>query len=110
MIKYWNKWEGINWLDLKKKKSLLGMFSYKPNMKCFYPKAQSSIFKGYCTLVYTTYSSVGYTHGKEINGLQSPRGLSTLSACAINATRRSQSIPHKRSVPAIFQLGSTDEI
>lgn len=54
MIKYWNKWEGINWLDLKKIKN--HYWECSPTNQTpgfFFSETQKNIFKGYCTLGYT---------------------------------------------------------
>lgn len=112
MIKYWNNREGINWLDLKKKKKLLlGMFPYKPNTKVFFLWLRRIFLK--VTVPWgtqKTYSLARYTHGKEINGLQSPKGPLTLGAGAVNSNRRFQSIPQMRSLLNIFQFGCRGEI
>lgn len=84
MIKYWNKWEGINWLDLKKLKITTGNVLLPTKHQLFFLRLRRIFLK--VTVPWgtqTMYSLAGYTHGKEINGLQSPKGPLTVSVCAI---------------------------
>lgn len=87
------------------------MFPTNQTPSCFFRRLRRVFLKvtvpwGTQTMCYLAR----YTHGKEMNGLHSPKGPLTLRAGAVNSIRRSQSIPHMRSLLTIFQLGSRGEI